>query len=326
MSVLVPQIQSIVNGLITITVLDPVTVEASFDQLLVFKAPTINGPFSQIATLSLTGASSYSVLDTTITPNDYYAARFFNSVTSVNGALSSPAQETGVFSEYSVPESTATYPPEIALSQEDREIVEAIRIVLGDLGSIERDFYNSADPANVAVCAGQLSQDLCTWELSNPKGWPRRVRLDGVDKVSLNDPQVIGYRYLAFSGTACITGTLDVFYNHFRFSDREILLAFDQAVNSITLSCKLTPENISKELRILQASVNLLEGEIRQLSVIDGAPLRVQDGDTEYDNTARLRLIDSRRQELEDLQRRLRETIRCAMYEVSYSLEGVRLD
>jgi len=319
-SVLKPEITSIINGLITIAVRSVSQVEAVFDELLVFRADSANGPFSLIDTISLTGSGSYNSLDTGSSAGKYYKAQYFNSTTMVSSVFSELAQETGVFSEYSVPISTATYPPEIALSEQDREIVESIRITLGDLGLIERDFFDSSDTQSQFACASQISADECTWELEEFKGWPQRVTLNGEEKTSLSDPQVLGYRFLTFSGgTACITGTLDIFYNHFRFADREILLAFDRA-NNLLVSCGLTSGQITTEMLIMQAAILLLEGELRDLQQ---SSIRIRDGDTTYDNTA---TVSARSRDLDDIRRKIRELIDCARINASYNLEGVLID
>lgn len=319
MAVLKPKIDSISNGLISISVLSPSIVTTIFDSLLIFSSTSANGPFTQIGDLPLTSESTYDLLDLDTTPQTYYKAQFYNSNTLVSSAFSELAQETSIYAEYSQPVSTATYPPEIALTEQDREIVESIRVTLGDLGSIERDYYRAGDA--VAGCAENISTDGCTWEFSEPRGWPQRVVLNGQEKTSLSDPQVLGYRYLVFSGSGmCISGSLDVFYNHFRFSDREILLAYDRAVN-LLVSCGLTPDQITTEMRIMQAAILLLEGELRDLN--SGGVLRIRDGDTEYDNS---RGVESKTLDLEDLKRKMREMIECARYNASYKVQGVRID
>jgi hypothetical protein len=321
MAVLKPQITSVIQGLITITVLSPTVVGAAFDQLLIYRAGSANGSFSLISTQSLTGAESYTYLDSICDPSYYYKAQYFNSSTMIMSQFSELAQETGIFSPYTVPETTASYPPEIALATNDREIVESIRVTLGDMGSIERDYYNSSDPQSAFSCASQISSDQCTWELLEPRGWPQRVVLNGDEKTNIQDPQVIGYKFLTFSGgTACITGSLDVFYNHFRFADREVLMAYDRSIN-LLVSCNLTTDQITTEMQIMQASILLLEGELRGFQ--SGNAVRVRDGDTEYDSTATIR---SRTQDLEDLKRKLQELIDCVVWQTSYSLQGYRVE
>jgi hypothetical protein len=319
-SVLKPEITSIINGFLTITVLSATEVEAVFDQLLIFRADSANGPFSTIVTTALTGASGYTYLDTGTDPGKYYKAQFYNSTTMVSSVFSELAQETGIFSEYTAPVSTASYPPEIALSDQDREIVESIRLTLGDFGVIERDYYNSADSNSAFACGAQVSSDKKTWELLEFKGWPQRVVINGMEKTSITDPQVLGYRFLTFSGSAaCITGSLDIFYNHFRFSDREILLAYDRAGN-LLVTCGLQGGQITTEMLIMQAAILLLEGECRDKST--GA-IEVRDGDTSYSNT---RAIQARTEDLADLKQKIRDLIDCARHNASYDLEGVRLD
>jgi len=320
MSVLKPTITSVLQGNVTIAVTDPAAVGAIFDELLVYKAPSVNGPFVVFDTITLTGVISYTSCDLTGTPATYYKVQYSNSISMVTSVFSDPAQGTGNFSEYSVPESTATYPPEVALSTQDREIVESIRVTVGDFGLIERDFYDASDANSQYACAAQISSDKCTWELIEFKGWPQRVRLDGEDKTSLQDPQVLGYRYLTFSGgDSCITGTLDIFYNSFRFSDREILLAYDRA-NNLLVSCGLDETQITTAMLIMQAAILLLEGELREAQQ---KSVMIRDGDTTYDNS---RTIMARTEDLNDLKQKIRELVECARFSASYALTGCRIE
>ena len=318
MSVLKPIIDSIVNGTLTISAPSNAAVGTLFDKVRIFRATGVNGPYSMIAEEDF--ATPLIYCDLTSTPQLYYKAQYYNSTTMISSVFSEVAQETGIYSEYTVPETTATYPPEIALSDDDRLIVESIRITLGDSGLIERDLYSASDPQSNAACAAQIDPNGCTWELQEWKGWPQKVLLNGTEKTDINDPQVIGYRYLSFSGTSpCITGSLDVYYNTFRFSDREILMAYDRAVN-LLVSCGLTSDAITTEMRIMQASILLLEGEIRDVS--SGA-FKIVDGDTTYDNSS---MIRSRTDDLSDLKRKMDYIIECARYAAAYNITGCRVD
>lgn len=318
MSVLKPIIDNIINGTLTISATSTSAALTLFDKIRIFRAPSINGPFSLLAEIDIAFPAVYC--DVNSGPQFYYKVQYHNSTTMIQSANSEVAQETGIFSEFSVPQSSATYPPEIALSNDDREIVESIRITVGDSGLIERDVFDSSDPQSAAACAANIDNKGCTWELSEWKGWPNRVLLNGVEKTDLNDPQVLGYRYLMFSGTnPCITGSLDVFYNHFRFSDREILLAYDRARN-LLITCGLPENRVTSEMRIMQAAILLLEGEIRELSQ---NAFRIVDGDTTYDNSATIR---SRTEDLSDLKRKIDRLVECARFEASYAITGCRID
>ena len=318
MSVLKPVIDSIVNGTLTITATSTSAVTTLFNVLRIFRATGVNGPYSMIAEVGIDDPVIYCDLNST--PQLYYKAQYYHTSTLVTSVFSEVAQETGIFSEYSVPESTATYPPELALSDDDREIVESIRITLGDSGLIERDLYDSSDPQSAVSCEINIDPAGCTWEMNEWKGWPQKVVLNGTEKIDINDPQVIGYRYLVFSGTGpCITGSLDVFYNHFRFSDREILMAYDRSRN-LLVSCGLTVDKITTEMRIMQASILLLEGEIREVS---HNAFKIVDGDTTYDNSA---MIRSRTEDLSDLKRKIDYIIECARYQSAYDVTGVLID
>ena len=318
MSVLKPVIDSIINGTLTISATSAGAVGTLFDKIRIFRATSVNGPFNLLAEINIASPATYCDLDST--PQFYYRAQYHNSSTMVSSVFSEIAQETGIFSEFSVPESTATYPPEVALTDDDREIVESIRITVGDSGLIERDLFIGSDPQSVASCGENIDPQGCTWELNEWKGWPSRIILNGVEKTNINDPQVLGYRYLVFSGTQpCITGSLDVFYNSFRFSDREILLAYDRSRN-LLVTCGLPENKVTTEMRIMQAAILLLEGEIRELSQ---NAFRIVDGDTTYDNSATIR---SRTQDLEDLKRKIDHLIECARYQAAYDITGCRID
>jgi len=318
MSVLKPVIDSIVNGTLTITATSVTAVGTLFDVVRIFRATDVNGPYSLLAEVAV--SSSVVYCDLTSTPALYYKAQYYNTSTLISSVFSEVAQETGIFSEYTVPTTTATYPPEIALSDDDREIVESLRLTLGDSGLIERDIYDSSDVQSNAACATQIDPNGCTWEMNEWKAWPQKVLLNGIEKTDIADPQVIGYRFLSFSGTSpCITGSLDVYYNHFRFSDREILLAYDRSAN-LLVSCGLTATQITTEMRIMQAAILLLEGEIREVS--QGA-FKIVDGDTTYDNSA---MIRSRTEDLSDLKRKIDYLVECARYASSYNITGVRID
>ncbi len=320
MAILQPKITSVLNGVITISVELPGSVTAVFNQLLVLRATAANGPFTTLETISLGSAVSYVSTDLLGGPQYYYKAQYFNSGTMVSSAFSPLAQETGTFDPFTNPISTATYPPEIALSVQDREIVESIRVTIGDFGLVERDYYDVNNTESQVSCAAQVSADKKTWELINFKGWPDKVTINGAEKTSVVDPTVMGYRFLTFSGAeACITGTLDIFYTHFRYADREILLAYDRSVN-LLVSCGLDSTQITTEMRIMQAAILLLEGELRDAQQ---SAVRVRDGTTEYDNTS---IVRSRTEDLGDLKRKIREIIDCARTNASYDLEGVRIE
>lgn len=317
-SVLKPVIDNILNGTLTISATSPSAVGTLFNKIRIFSAISVNGPFSLLTEIDFSSPALYTDLNSS--PQLYYKAQYYNDSTMVSSVFSEVAQETGLFSEFSAPTNTSTYPPEVALSDNDREIVESIRITLGDSGIIERDLFSSSDPQSAVACAANIDPAGCTWELNEWKGWPNRIILNGVEKTNINDPQILGYRYLVFSGTGpCITGSLDVFYTSFRFSDREILLAYDRARN-LLVTCGLPENLVTTEMRIMQAAILLLEGEIRE--VAQGA-FSIRDGETSYDNS---RTLEGRTLDLTDLKQKIRELIECARFQASYNLQGCRVD
>ncbi len=320
MAILQPKITSVLNGVITISVELPSSVTAVFNELHIFRSLSSNGPFTTLEIITLGSALSYISTDLLGGPQFYYKAQYFHNSTLVTSAFSPLAQETGDFDAFTNPTNTSTYPAEISFSVQDREIVESIRLAIGDFGLVERDYFDISNTESQVSCAAQISADKKTWELINFKGWPDKVVVNGEEKTTVTDPIVQGYRFLTFSGSAaCITGTLDVFYTHFRFADREILLAYDRSAN-LLVSCGLTSIQITTEMRIMQASILLLEGELRDSQQ---SAVRVRDGTTEYDNTS---IVRSRTEDLADIKRKIRELIECARMNASYELEGVRID
>ncbi len=108
MSVLKPIIDSIVNGILPISPPSAAPVGTLFDTVRIFRATGVNGPYSMIAEIDFSSPATYG--DLTSTPQLYYKAQYYHSITMVSSVFSEVAQETGIFSEYTVPESTATYP------------------------------------------------------------------------------------------------------------------------------------------------------------------------------------------------------------------------
>ena len=96
-SVLKPEITSIINGLLTVTVRSVAQVAAVYNQLLVFSSTSINGPFSQLTAISLSGDETYTYLDTSTSAYYYYKVQYYNNVTIASSPFSELAQETGVY-------------------------------------------------------------------------------------------------------------------------------------------------------------------------------------------------------------------------------------
>ena len=152
------------------------------------------------------------------------------------------------------------------------------------------------------------------------KGWPLAVTVAGTQYSSLLDPVVNGHQYLTFSGSILtITGTLDVYYKAFRFSDVEIIDSYDR-IDYIPGTSNILVTDIPDSLYYLYTSIKLLEGEF-QYDAVKSA--RVDDGDTAFDNQSALSV---RQRQLETLKQRLKEEIDNIKFSSTYNIDGVRLD
>lgn len=299
--------------ILTIEVDNPATVVLSYDKIKVYSATSKSGTYAEITTastrLAISSATTYSYTDLNGTATTWYRTSFFNSTTSAESSLSTPRQ--------GLPDRNyqgTTFPPEVQLSTSEQTVINWIRQTIGDYKELRRDYVND--------CYDNVFEDRLVYELQD-KGWPVKVRLDGrefsVAHVQTNfNPTVDGNKFITFTGITgkviTTTGILDVWYNTFRFSDKEILEAYDNT----TTPAGIPTANATTEMYILKASISILEGEIWQDMINAGS--RVVDGDTTFDPSpglaGRQRMIDSLKTRLDDVVRKARSGI----------FTGVRID
>jgi len=201
------------------------------------------------------------------------------------------------------------YPSEasfLGLTAEEISIIEGVRDIIGDRPSPILE--ESDNPGH----AKAISSDGSMYELQQPKGWPVVIMVDGTEYSSTSDPQVVGYKYLVFSGVSLDnTITYSFLYNNFRFSDQEIISAYDNsAASALTEQCNLTPEQLTVPLIILATAVVLLQGEFQALAA---EAVTIEDNDSKYDNSIRLVALQREIKDLRDrLNSALREKTKCA--------------
>jgi len=183
-----------------------------------------------------------------------------------------------------------SYPDEVYLSTAEMAIVNKIRILIGDKKQLIHDY--------ISTCKSRLSDNDHTIEMKD-KGWPVYINLNGVEKTRVTDPYVDGYRYLTFSGSIADADIIDMYYYTFRNSDLDI----NDAYNNAMIPPGLTSATVTSDHFILQAAIDLLEGELISDSVDSG--VKIRDGDTNYDPTpsltARQKILDRLRKRLDDL-------------------------
>ena len=183
-----------------------------------------------------------------------------------------------------------SYEIELELSSDNVIIVDKIRTLIGDEKKVIHDY--------ISTCKSRLSDDDCTVEMKS-KGWPKSIYWNGVEETNSSGVTVRGYRYLTFSGSIVDTDVLDMYCYSFRNSDTEVHSTYNNAM----IPPGLTATTVTSDHLILQAAIDLLEGELISDAVDSG--VKIRDGDTTYDPEpsleARQKILDRLRKRLDDL-------------------------
>lgn len=294
------------------------TVLNVYNQVEIQRAPTQAGTFTTISGLGpidlYPDTSSYSVIDNSGESSYWYSTRYICSAIGVNTTCKD-AGGTGNYSAWSEPVLgdagdlfyNPLFPKEMSYGTNDQQIIQRIRIYIGDSIGLRREYGENA--------ASSIHPDGKTYELDE-KGWPVSVFMNGVSKNDTSLVSVNGYRYLRFSDyidvETTITGSesipcspvyytqgVDIWYYTFRNSDRQIMAAYDMC----PIPPGLTASNVTVESYVLQTAINLLYQENWEDAVEDGAV--VTDEQSRYDPSPGLRfrdaLLDKLNKKLDDL-------------------------
>ncbi len=284
---------------LTITVVDIAgTLVAGYTHIKVYRSAEENTGFSEITTTASlialeAGENVYAFVDETATTKHWYQTSFFDTNEVVTESAFS-ASFVGTFTDTRF--SPISYPTETEFTSDDYFVTDRVRILLGDLKELTRDY--------VSVAAGysSISEDQFTHTLSNPRGWPLRVTLDGVAFITKDEPRVNDHQFITFSGSQINTtsGTLDVWYDHFRHSDAEIL----QVYNALTPPPQLDADQVTFELAAVCTALDMLEQEFRVFGATSGSMVDIFEEikiDPRGGMTARLGDLEALRQRKHDL-------------------------
>lgn len=308
---------------IEIEVIDVNTIIATYDLINIYRASSYSGTYSLIGSTSLVyNKTLYVYTDLNGLETGFYKVSYYNSSTLVESTQSAAIQ--GFYVDYGY--NPVTYPPELSLTHDELDIVNRVRDELGDTRMVKRDYYDGTSyNASLGTTLGdndswaKVSSDKKTYEMED-RGWPLSILVNGTTYSGSTQPRVQGYSYLMFDSPSAIftvTGTFSIYYNTFRFSDKEILNAYDR-IDYIPGTAGITTIPIS--WFYLFASIKLLEGEF-QADANEAAS--IADGDTRYSNEA---AIAARQKELADLRKRLLKEIEDYKFDLSYNIDGVRVD
>jgi len=270
-----------------IQVYNQIQVQRAFAETGLFTTISGLGPVSLIA-----GISTYTLNDASGTSSDWYIFRYYSTVTTYASDWSDPVlgEQGDIFYN-------PLYPDEINYGTAQQLVINRIRRLIGDPVGLRREYGEEA--------LSSIHDDGKTYQFDE-KGWPAAIFVNNIGYNTSTDPTVNGYTYLRFnenvSTIATISGVsygIDMFYYTFRFSNREIMEAYDNCAIPIGL----TIDTASQEAYMLQTAIDLLFGESLESSVEDGAIIR--DEGSLYDPSpglaARKALIDKLQKRLDDL-------------------------
>jgi hypothetical protein len=293
------------------------TLAAGYTHIKIYRSAKQASGFTEITipdsiVLLEAGKNTYSFTDKTGTTKHFYTSTFFDSGGVVaETALSNAFVGTFVDLRYS----PVTYPKEFDFTSDDYYIINRVRLYLGDSKELNRDHVSSATGYD------SISEDGFTHTFSNPKGWPLKVELDGIEYTTLDEPRINDFQFVTFSGVAIDTtsGTLDVWYDHFRHADSEILVTY----NGLVPPPPLTEDQVTFELAAVCTALELLENELRLFGATSSS---------EVDIFQEIRInpkggVDGRLDDIKALRERKNQLIAGILdVEIEDDLFGVQID
>jgi len=266
---------------LTIQVADIANVLLLYSYIRIYRSDAEVGTYTHLAfTALLPGQSEYIYDDITGTPDYWYKSSYYYDETT-ESALSDPAHGTNPTLYIG-----ATYPNEIDFDTDQSIIIRKIRRYIGDFKGLSRIYLEDCEDES----CNYIHDDGKTLELDE-KGWPVYISLNAVDKTSLTDPTVQGYKYLTFSGTLmdgtqCMYDTINVWYYTFKYSDREVYEAYGDTM----VPPNVPTDSVTQDHLVLQASIDLLVNMTSEDMTEDGASIR--DDQSLYDPSPGLRERD----------------------------------
>jgi len=207
-----------------------------------------------------------------------------------------------------------TYPPEISLTVEEEGVVSDIRKLIGDYPEVGYDAYGFVS-SDTGPFSSRVFRNDSLYRFSE-KSWPLKITVSGMDYEDSDNPTVNNYQWLLFSDAPLDEPTFEMFFQTFRFSDKEILDAFDQAL--VILSERSIPvSKIPINLQEVQAAILLLEGQ----TASQPGSIQVTDGRTQFTKGkgADVQYLDGLRSQLKEMMTNVR-------MHIALNLGGIRLE
>jgi hypothetical protein len=285
---------------------EPETPVGNIDDLSDWEIVTGVYPYSAPINL-IHGVTEYYIYDDSSNSLDWYASRYIHSTDpeNQNSGWSSPTLSTTRGIYYN-----PMYPPEMVLSNDDKLLVERLRVLIGDNINIKRDINLDS--------IENLHADGYVYELSE-KGWPASIKVCETQYTSISNPVVNGYKYLKFNSKIDLSDcsqeyVIDIWYYTFRYSDKELIDAYDRTPPPFGL----TAQTATSDAYILSAAIDLLRSELFMDATESGA--KITDDLTTYDPSPGL---DNRRMLLKSLEDQLDKIVTSLKL---HGISGVRVD
>jgi len=300
---------------LSFTVDNIATVIQIYNQIRIQRGDSESGTFTTISGLGPidlnSGQTSYVVIDGDGTASNWYKSQYYSTVTYSESSWSDP-----VLGDVGDLFYNPLYPDEVSYGTSQQLVIGRIRKLIGDPLGLNREYGEEA--------ASSIHADGKTYELDE-KGYPVSVFMNGQSYNDSTNPTVNGYKYLIFddfidttsvvcSGTKAIEYGVDIYYYSFRWSDRQILEAYD----TTPPPPGLTTTTANSESYMLYTAINLLGSENWNDAIEDGAVIR--DEGTSYDPSSG---FNFRKALLDDLNKKLDAVVKSL---ILGGISGVRLD
>lgn len=297
---------------LTITVNNITTVMNVYDWIRIRTSENEDASWGSLPDLTtmelMPGQTTYTYTDSGGAATDWYVSQYY--LTTDSGIVSGWSDP--ILGEEGDIYYNPLYPPEIPYGTADQLIIDRIRRLIGDPIGLRREYGEEV--------ASSIHFDNKTYELDE-KGWPADVRMNNTAMNTSTDPTINGYRYLKFdedisttTWSGCVEYGVDIWYYTFRWSDREIMEAYDNCPPPVGL----TTATATAEAYMLQTAVELLYSEVWEASVEDGAV--ITDEGSRYDPSPGL---DTRKSLLDNLQKKLDKLIQSLLLT---GISGVLID
>jgi hypothetical protein len=291
------------------------TVLQVYNQIRIQRGDAVGGPFTTVSGLGPidlgSGQTNYIVIDGDGTASNWYQSQYYSTITYSQSSWSDP-----VLGDVGDLFYNPLFPDEVSYGTSQKLVIDRIRKLIGDPIGLNREYGEDA--------ASSIHPDGKTYELDE-MGYPVSIFMNGQSYNDSTNPTVNGYKYLIFnefidttsvvcSGTKTIEHGVDIYYYTFRWSDRQVLEAYD--------TCPpppgLTFTTANSESYMLYTAITLLGSENWHDAIEDGSD--ISDEGSRYSPAPGLRFREAL---IDDLNKKLDAVVKSL---ILGGISGILLD